>query len=498
MVEHDSWLTTALLFIAALALYLATLAPTIYNLDSAEFSTAAWSGGLVRATGYPLYLMVGRVWSRIPLGDVGFRMNALSALCGALTLGLAHRILLRLGVGVWATIGALGLLAVSRFFWGLSLIAEVYTPHAAFVAGILLALLRWGERPGTGRLALVALVMGLSAAHHMATVLLAPGVVWYVLRVAGVRALHPRNVGAVLGALAAGLSIYLYLPWTYLQEPLFNYAGRYDDRGVFQPIDLTTREGLWWLISGKTFESRMWAYGPIGFLRETGRFVGELWRTFVSVGFIPGVVGLIALWRRHRREAELLVLVFACHTLFYVNYAVADRSTMFLPSYLIWALWLAFGYQWLLGWVRDHPDTLYIESAGLGVALLRGLVVGGALLGLVWNGPLVDLSEDWSTRQRGELILDIAEPEALVVGWWDTVPVVEYLQFVEGRRPDIVALNRFLIDLPDLKRLVAREVGRRPVYFDEPAGKEFPDIESERLGPLYRLRARFDQSAVAQ
>ena len=49
-------------------------------------------------------------------------------------------------------LAALGLLAVSRYFWGLSLIAEVYTPHVAFVAGILLALLRWGERPGIGRL----------------------------------------------------------------------------------------------------------------------------------------------------------------------------------------------------------------------------------------------------------------------------------------------------------------------------------------------------------
>jgi hypothetical protein len=48
-----------------------------------------------------------------------------------------------LKVGNWATLGALGLLASSVFFWGLSLVAEVYTLHTALMAGFILALLRW-------------------------------------------------------------------------------------------------------------------------------------------------------------------------------------------------------------------------------------------------------------------------------------------------------------------------------------------------------------------
>src|SRR6185436_2065263 len=44
-------------------LYLWTMAPTIYNLDSAELTTAAATGGITRATGYPLYLLLGRIWS---------------------------------------------------------------------------------------------------------------------------------------------------------------------------------------------------------------------------------------------------------------------------------------------------------------------------------------------------------------------------------------------------------------------------------------------------
>src|SRR4051794_2808336 len=85
-------------------LYVLTLAPTIFNLDSAELTTAAATGGITRATGYPLYLLLGYLWSQIPIGDVGYRMNLFSAFNGALTVALAERILRRWRVGRWATL----------------------------------------------------------------------------------------------------------------------------------------------------------------------------------------------------------------------------------------------------------------------------------------------------------------------------------------------------------------------------------------------------------
>ena len=113
-----SW-PTVVGFLLPFCLYLKTAAPTIYNLDSAELTTAAYTGGLVRATGYPTYLMIARMWGHLlPFGDVGYRTNLLSVVCGALTTALAYRILRRLGAGGWSAFGALGLLVTSRFFWG--------------------------------------------------------------------------------------------------------------------------------------------------------------------------------------------------------------------------------------------------------------------------------------------------------------------------------------------------------------------------------------------
>jgi hypothetical protein len=117
-------------------------------------------------------------------------------------------------------------------------------------------------------------------------------------------------------------------------------------------------------------------------------------------------------------------------------------------------------------------------------------MVCGVLLALWCTWSLVDLSDDWSARERGETILRTVEPNALIFGWWDTVPVVEYLQLVEGRRLDIQAINRFLIAPEDMASLIERDVTRRPVYVDSlPAGLSVA-VKAESVGPLYRLRPR--------
>lgn len=482
------WRTTAAFGLPFL-IYVFTAAPTIYNLDSAELTTAATTGGLVRATGYPLYLLLGYLWSWLPVGDVGYRLNLFSAFNGALTIALAARILRRWGIGPWAMFGALGLLAFAPFFWALSLIAEVYTLHTALMAGIILLMLHWADDPTLRRLALIGLTVGLSLGHHAATVLLLPGCGWYMLTVAPRRILAPRPLVLGLAASLLGLSIYLYLPWRYQALPAFNYAGHYNAIGAFVPVNLWTPAGLWWLISGRAFAGEMLAYQGAELWGEVWRFVAQLWRAFFALGIGPGILGLIILGRRDWRLGGMLLLMFSCSAGFYIDYRVIDKDTMFLPAYLVWALWLGVGYQWLLDWV--HPAE---EKNGLAahrrVWVLRSVMVCTVLVAMGWNWRLTDLSNDWSTRKRGETILRHAQPHALIFGWWDTIPPLQYLQLVEGQRPDVKMINRFLIAPADMRRLILAEVARRPVYIDSVPPELVPAMIAKPVGPIYRLLPR--------
>lgn len=484
-------LRTATAFSVPFLIYLLTLAPTVYQLDSAELTTAASTLGLTRATGYPLYILLAHIFSKIPIGDIGFRANLFSAFNGALTIALLERVLRELKLNTWATLGALGALAFSIYFWSLSVIAEVYTLHTALLAAIILALLKWADDFTPTRLALVGLLIGLSMGNHVSTLFVIPGCVWYLLTVNYSRVLTPRTL--VLGFLGGliGFAVYLYLPIRYAASPVFNYAGRYDANGVFHPLNLQTLEGFWWLVSGKDFSSLLFNYGGIDFLSETIKFGANLWRAFYGLGLGPGFLGLIVLLHRNWKFGIMTLLVFAAHTIFYISYGAVDKDLMCLPSYLFWIIWMAVGFDWLLDLIKQ---TIPKEKTGLSKHwsswFVHGAILSIMLVSLIMNWSQVDSSHDWSSRERGETILDQLEPNALLFGYWDTVPLVEYLQLVEGRRPDVQVINRFLIESKDLRQLIQQEVGQRPVYIDNPFSDQLTSVSRQPDGILFKFIPR--------
>ncbi|MGB3904428.1 MAG: DUF2723 domain-containing protein, partial [Anaerolineae bacterium] len=122
---------------ASFAVYVKTLAPTLLMADAAEFQFACYLLGVAHPTGYPLYLILGWLWSHlVPLGDVAFRINLLSAVFAALAMGLLYPLILdvlrrtvrsvdRHLLRATAVIATLTL-AFSRTFWSQAVKAEVY------------------------------------------------------------------------------------------------------------------------------------------------------------------------------------------------------------------------------------------------------------------------------------------------------------------------------------------------------------------------------------
>jgi hypothetical protein len=132
----------------SLILYLQTLAPSVAALfdDSLEFPLVAHRLAIAHPTGYPLYTLLARLFASGPWQNVAWGVNLLSAVSAALAVGLVYLIARRLARRLSAVIGALAL-AVSPVFWSQSVVAEVYTLNAAFVALLLWVALRWSERP---------------------------------------------------------------------------------------------------------------------------------------------------------------------------------------------------------------------------------------------------------------------------------------------------------------------------------------------------------------
>src|SRR3989344_4606621 len=121
----------ALLFIATAALYASTAAPSIYPRDSAELTVAAHTLGIAHPPGYPLYVLLGKLFELIvPWGSVAFQLNLFSAFTAAAAVTLVFLIIDTVTGSVGPALVAAITLATSRLFWFYSTIAEVLSLHA--------------------------------------------------------------------------------------------------------------------------------------------------------------------------------------------------------------------------------------------------------------------------------------------------------------------------------------------------------------------------------
>ncbi|MEO8603026.1 MAG: DUF2723 domain-containing protein [bacterium] len=423
---------TILAALVPLVVYLRTLAPTVYGLDSAELTTGAYLLGVVHSPGSPLFLLLGHVFTWLPFGDVGYRVNLLSACSAAVAVAFVFLAVRQLTGERLLALGTAWYLAFSYYFWGAAVAAELYALHALFVALLLWLALRWRDELSLARVSAFAVLFGLGLGNHLSLCVLAPGYVWLLASGRGQAWRRGRWwLAGLVGALA-GASIYLYLPLR-ADSPM-NYARDYG-------IDVTTWGGFWAAVSGRMFASHYFAVPVAQLPGEVLGYAHRLWSNFLGLGCLVGIAGLVADFDR-RRDVHLgLILLFFGHLSFMLTYDVPDREVMLVPTYLIWALWTAIGVRALADAVTPRRASRASAPATTAAVLMLAM----SATNLVVNFADADISDDWSARVQGEAIFASLPPGAVFIGAWYDVPILEYLRWVEGRRPDIETVNLFFL-----------------------------------------------------
>ncbi|HLF26792.1 MAG TPA: DUF2723 domain-containing protein [Anaerolineae bacterium] len=128
------------LFASSLLLYALTLTPSVLSADNGEFQLVAWKLGIAHPPGYPLYTIVGFLFSRF-FTSPAFALNLFSAILAAFTLVLVSRAV-RIATG--SIIGGLAaaiILGTSTTFWAQATTANIRMPTALFTAGCVYALM---------------------------------------------------------------------------------------------------------------------------------------------------------------------------------------------------------------------------------------------------------------------------------------------------------------------------------------------------------------------
>jgi Protein of unknown function (DUF2723) len=383
--------------LAALALYVSTMLPGLGGPeDTPKFQLLGIVLGTAHAPGYPLYVMIGHAFSWLPVGTPAWRANFMSAVFGAITVGLIYLLLARLGASrVGAIALALGF-AAGRYFWWDAIVAEVYTLAAALQAAAVLSLVNWStsRRPRDffASVGLAALALG----NHLSIVAVVPVLVLFTALTDWRFAFRLRTMAVTVGLVLLGLSSYLFIAIRTYQG-----AGYLESR-------FTSLSGFWYVLRGGRFDDVMFAFSGHELLTERLPLVlGLLLDEFTWPGVALVLTGLgIAAWRAPR-----LALLLAGGALCAIGLALnfdSDLKGFLVPAFVMaWPL-AAFAVRGDGGGrpVVRHAVTTAATLMALAVPV-RALVVNlphNNLRGDVYFGLYFETLREWAPERAAFVV----------------------------------------------------------------------------------------------
>ncbi|MGH2522455.1 MAG: glycosyltransferase family 117 protein, partial [Anaerolineales bacterium] len=487
------------LFLFLFLLYLLTLAPAVGEADTFEFQVGIARLGVAHGSGYPLLMLLGKLFTLLPVGGtLAFRANLTSAFFGALAGVGVERLARRLGCAPLTALLAGFTFGVSPTLWSRAVEVEAYTLNAVLVAAILYLLLmlvngsssvireasraqRVGRLPSS--VYLLAFLFGLSLTNHLTTLVLTPACLVATLmaasrrrwpmadgrwpmanstsasgsashspRAAVTRSGHAsfviRHSSFVILSLLLGLSVYLYLP---LRWPAVNHGEQLSWAQFVNILSGSEARGAFqWALPFQDFNRYEILFRKI---------VGE----YGWAGLALAVLGGAALLVRpsshpppstpHREASPWDPPPFSLH-----------------PPLILALAYLGYAYFALAFNVPDPDFSAFLIPLHLIAAVLMGLGLN-ALLGLAHNfsARLQNRDSSFVTRS-GHLSFAILHLSFALLPFrslWLTLPRVDQSQ----------DWDKYRLGLEILSRLPPQRVGHATILAD-----------SERIAPLYYLQ----------
>ncbi|MBN1509381.1 MAG: DUF2723 domain-containing protein [Sedimentisphaerales bacterium] len=479
-------------------LYSVSCAPGALWQDSGLIQYRAWhndiEGFLGLAISHPLYYIVAIGAKLVPLGEVAYRVNLVSAFAAA--VAVANLYLL---VRVWLDVDlpavvAAGTLALSHTFWQHASVAETYTLWTALFLAELIVLLQYTRTARVSYLYLLGLLNGLAIAVHMLASLAFVCYAVFIVILLARRAIRAKDV-----AIVAGLWILGALPYEYLIVKNVIHSG--DILGTLASAAFADR----W--QGDVLNTRLsWQIA-----RENVLFFVLNFPTPNALLFF---VGGYALYRIDHTRAFRNVLV-ALLVLFFVfasRYTVSDRYAFFVPFYSIAAIVIGVGAHEVYARVHHRAVPYAIASCTMLPILVYAAAPAMAERMNVHIGTRGDLAyrddyefflKPWKTGYTGadrfatEALMS-TEPGAIILADTTTVGPLLYVQEVKGVRPDVKVVTGIISSRgarPYDPRTLEQSAGTRPVYTTSQRPGYCPSFvldrcELTKTGVLWRVRQR--------
>ncbi|MDQ7822810.1 MAG: DUF2723 domain-containing protein [Candidatus Eremiobacteraeota bacterium] len=450
------------LFLVLFSLYAFFLCPTVAAGDSAELATAAYTLGVAHPPGYPLFTMLGKLFTFIPLHQVAWRVNLMSAFFQALASVAVFLTLIALTGNLPASLTGALALSFSRIYWHYAEVAEVFPLNNFFSALLILILVlfrkevsTWpkkgkpprgappkksGESEGRSPYALfygAAFLYGLSFTNHHTMVLMAPAVIYYIASIWRGAGLTARKLVIAVALFAVAFVPYAYLPLAARGRPVINWDDPVTLSG-FMNLLLRKDYGTLSLLPKESKD-----YRPTPRIMQIPVYVKSLARDFAFAGFLLGCLGLWAL-RKERDLFIFLLCAFFFTGFFFVLVANMPLSSailrgvlerFYMMSEVVFALFIGFGACHALARVNSRPGGAPWAAPVLVIITVVPL--------FALNRGEADFRKNLVTLHFGrDLLAGVKEGGVLFCKGDVADMATDYVQLVEGARGDVKVFHQ--------------------------------------------------------
>ena len=501
MITRSTKLAALLVFVAAFTLYASTLAPTITwahnGTDGGDLITAAATWGVPHPPGYPTYVTLGYLFSKIPIGSVAYRLNLMSALFTAMAAALTTLTICRItttraprfareGIGILAGLT----FAASPMTWGQATIAEVHGLNAlcvALISFLIAPIVFRSEKTSSQYMAFTTFLWGLSAGNLLTIAALAPLMIvaWrrtiFVPQPASLF-LKVRSAALPIIAFLLGLSVYLLIPLRAAAQAPINWG------------NAVTLDNFWRQVSAQLYHGYVFAL-PLGEYPHRLIAFGQLIvAQFGWIGVLLGAIGVLRALNSPNKSWRWLTLPIALYAIFAFTYNTIDADLYLIPIWMFSAWAIARGVLSIHDWLSHHTArfTLYSSVVTAGIVFIIPLNI------IITNFAFMDLSHDSSASDFAQQMWSHLPPNAILLTSSDAQTfALWYYRAIDKQRPDVSVVDTRMSEADWYNQMVISQGGApRLVSFDPADSWQQRLHEANPDRPLCEVSATINQPEV--
>ena len=450
--------------------FLTTIAPSVIQIDTGELAAVQVTLGIAHPTGYPLFTILGYIFSLVPLPfSKIFQLNLLAALyCSAAisvftfssklildnlykfsfiktvkekskkkrTTEKTESILVNEKTDLSETTKILAaifgglFLSLSKTFWFQSTSVEVYSLHLLLITIIILALLKAflfskNDKTVSKFWLIFAIALALGFTNHMTTLLIIPGVAYLYFTQNKFSANSFKQIIIMLLVFFPVLIlVYSYLPIRASQNPSINWGNPVEWERIIRHI--SGQQYQVWLFSSTDAAAKQFNY-----------FVSNLPKEFLLT-LIIAIGGFIISFSKAKIFFIFNLIVFLSTVLYSINYDINDIDSYFLLAYISLAYFSVFGIVQLNLFVEKNKMKLIIPVLVLIVALSIQFYA---------NYDSVTQKNNYVYEDYTKALLNSVPKNSIVFSYqWDYfISASYYFQLVEDYRKDVIVIDKELL-----------------------------------------------------